>query len=120
MSVNATIQGVTKLVTALEKLEKEAKQRMRGALNRVAGEIFAESQRATPVDTGNLRASGRIDAATDENLTATISYGGTAAEYALAVHETHKSQSKFLEEPFRKNERRFREEMAAAAKSISE
>jgi hypothetical protein len=117
MSVNAVIEGVGKIQASLEKLEKEAKQEMLKTLNRVAGEIFAQSQRVVPVDTGNLRASGRVIAAKETNLTATLTYGGSAVTYAMAVHE---KRIKYLEEPFRRNERRFKEQMAAAAKRIGQ
>jgi hypothetical protein len=120
MSVNATLEGVGKIVQEFRKLEQAAKQRTVTAINRVAGEIFAQSQREVPVDTGNLRASGRITAANEQNLTSTLSYGGTAAEYALAVHERHATQSKYLEKPFRENQQRFREEMINAAKSVTD
>lgn len=54
------------------------------------------------------------------DLTATISYGGTAAKYALPVHERHASKSKFLEEPARDAEKtlltRIRREMEKAVR----
>ena len=78
------------------------------AVNDAAQEIHNESQRAVPVDTGNLRGSGRIEPAREgESPRAIIEYGGTAADYALAVHETHATSSKFLERPAREYARKF-------------
>lgn len=78
------------------------------ALFEVASEIFAESQRICPVDTGTLRASGTIDGPNPKlngQWEVTIGYGGPAADYALPVHErldlahSAPTQAKYLEKP---------------------
>lgn len=64
---------------------------------------MTEAKRRTPVDTGNLRASGTVtEQWSGREYTITLSFGGPAAPYALQVHENleafHKSgQAKFLE-----------------------
>lgn len=58
----------------------------RKAVNRVVRRTFTRSQVLAPVDTGNLRASGRMDLGRDRGL---LVIGGVeyTANYAAAVHE---------------------------------
>lgn len=58
----------------------------RKKVNRVIRRTYTRSQVLTPVDTGNLRASGRMDMARDRGA---LVIGGVTyqAEYAAAVHE---------------------------------
>lgn len=62
-----------------------------------------ESQRRTPVETGALRASHRVEVRRDgANIEGTISVGGPSAGYAVYVHENLEAfhpvgQAKFLE-----------------------
>lgn len=65
--------------------------------------IMAKSKRLVPVDTGTLRASGRVVA--EPSGGASCEYGGAAGSYAIYVHEDLEAhhpvgQAKFLEEPF--------------------
>jgi hypothetical protein len=99
--VSVRLEGAGRLTIKLRAMERKLPDEIAVAINHAAQEIHNESQRAVPVDTGNLRASARIDPATIDRLTAFITYGGTAAAYALAVHETHPTKSKFLERPAR-------------------
>jgi len=77
------------------------------ALYREAAIIFEQSQDEVPIDTGNLRGSGNLGlpSAQGDDIVVEISYGGAAADYALAVHEdmerTYRNgkKSKFLEDP---------------------
>lgn len=80
------------------------------AVHEAAEVLFAESQRLVPVDTGALKASGRVS---QDGLEATISYGSEdgagrngqdTAAYAVPQHERmdfeHETgQAKFLEVP---------------------
>lgn len=80
------------------------------ALYKEAAQAFAESQREVPVDTGNLRNSGKLSLPFIEggNMVVEISYGGAAADYAIFVHENleawHASgtKAKFLEDPVKR------------------
>ncbi|MDR9391968.1 MAG: hypothetical protein RI554_08055, partial [Trueperaceae bacterium] len=83
-------------------------------LNETGVRTFNESQRRVPVDTGNLKASGRLDAAAQDRLRVVLSYGGTAAQYAAAVHELHATNNKYLETPMRENASRFRRDLVRA------
>ncbi len=68
------------------------------ALYAGANDIFNESQRRTPVLTGALRGSGSLSQGGSQ---AEIKYGGTAAGYAIYVHEgtSRMAARKFLEGP---------------------
>jgi len=101
MRVMLALSGVRAVTAYFKNKEERVKAAVSGAVNEVAKEVFGESQRVVPVDTGNLRGSGRISPSTPETLVAELSYGGTASAYALVVHETHKSGSKYLEAPAR-------------------
>lgn len=66
---------------------------LRDQLNDAAQQVFSVSQRYVPVDTGYLKGSGHIEFANVRVLTSTVSYN---TDYALAVHETHRSKSGYL------------------------
>ena len=101
MRLSVVVKGLAAVTSAFQSREGNISAEIATALNQVGQEVFAESQRRVPVDTGNLRSSARIDAAKTDTPKVTISYGGTAAGYALVVHETHGSRSKYLESPAR-------------------
>lgn len=117
MKVAAKVLGLTQLVANAQKKNAAIRAKTAGALNTVAKEVFSESQRRVPVDTGNLRGSGRISAAKPDALVATLSYGGTASAYALIVHETHKTKSKYLEAPARERAKSLKDAVAVAVGS---
>ena len=114
-----TITNASAVIKQVERYRDKATARVAKAINDSAQEIHNESQRVVPVDTGNLRGSARIERASSDNLRATISYGGSAADYALAVHEAHPdgSKRKYLERPAREYATAFLE---AVASEISE
>jgi hypothetical protein len=74
------------------------------AVGAAAGLVFDASQKRVPVDTGKLKASGRVEV-DEENATATISYGKGLPDYrAVAEHEKTEykhehGQAKYLEGP---------------------
>lgn len=79
------------------------------ALRNEAQEAFAVSQDEVPVDTGALKASGRVRPEIGvyergNELSVELTYGGTAMEYAIIVHENLESfhphgKAKYLEDP---------------------
>ena len=79
------------------------------ALRNEAQEAFAESQMEVPVDTGALKASGRVrpEAGVFERgneVYVELTYGGTGTEYAIPVHESLEAnhphgKAKYLEDP---------------------
>lgn len=82
------------------------KQAARQAVNEFMQRVFEESQQLVPVDTGNLKDSGRIETRGDE---VSIVYD---APYAAVIHEGFRhdprtgklvkldTRTKYLEEPF--------------------
>jgi len=98
--------GLERVKQALTRRTVRVDANLRDVVNETAELIFNESQREVLVDTGNLKASGRLEYARGDNMTAEVTYGGTAAGYALIVHELHK---KYLEEPARAALARFEE-----------
>ena len=89
-------------------------------VNDTAQDVFNDSQRLVPVDTGNLKGSARLNPAkSGKKPSARVSYGGTAAAYAVIVHEIHASRSKYLEEPFRKHMKTLRERLRKAVRKAT-
>ena len=80
------------------------------ALYREGAIIFEESQDEVPLDTGNLRASGKLGLPKVEgkDVVVEISYGGAAADYAVIVHEDlemnfrNGKKAKYLEDPLKR------------------
>lgn len=99
--ITTQVLGLATLTANLVRRRERAEGAAVEALNKVGGEVFADSQRQVPVDTGNLKSSGRIEPATPREMAVTLSYGGTASAYAIIVHETHATKSKYLEQPAR-------------------
>lgn len=90
----------------LRRLALEARRAMGAALRAEAERIMAASKRLVPVDTGALRASGRVEGPVwgGETVSVGLLYGGPAAPYAVYVHENlaarHPTgQAKYLEQP---------------------
>jgi hypothetical protein len=95
------LRGLAVLAANAARKNAEIDDAVITAINQAAQDVHNESQRRVPVDTGNLKGSARVDPATKREAVATVSYGGTAAAYALPVHEMHASKSKYLEAPAR-------------------
>jgi hypothetical protein len=114
--VTARIIGMAALAARTREKTASIRASVATALNEVGVEVFDESQRRVPVDTGNLRGSGRITAATPTDEVVRLSYGGTASAYAVIVHETHRGQSKFLEGPARDAAVRLKDAVATAVR----
>lgn len=79
------------------------------ALRHEAQEAFANSQDEVPVDTGALKASGRVRPETGvfesgNEVYVELTYGGSATEYSIYVHENLEAnhphgKAKYLEDP---------------------
>lgn len=101
-------QQVPRTVDALER-----------ALFREGEEIMRKSKRITPVDTGNLRATGhvRLPERIGGTIVVRLGFGGPAAPYAVYVHEgTHLhftvGQAKYLQDPVKQARRGFTKRIA--------
>jgi hypothetical protein len=98
------------LLPQLENFRDRYRAAAEGALREEAEAILAEALRLCPVETGALRASGKIDGPTwsgGGDCTVPFSFGGGPVDYALLQHETpppiytHEppTRDKFLEIP---------------------
>jgi hypothetical protein len=76
-----------------------------------AHDILKDSQAEVPVDSGALKASGRVEVTSDG---AEVVYGGPGAPYAAVVHEVNPEHKKFLERPALEHERDVEATVAAA------
>lgn len=86
-------KGIEKMSGKLKKIAANHPDRVAAAL-RIEGElIMTDSKRNyVPVDLGVLRSSGHVGPVTrggkmGREMSITLSYGGAASAYALAVHE---------------------------------
>lgn len=88
MKIGVQLEGMDKLIKRMESL-RDGERILGQAMYAEATTILNESKRIVPVATGNLRASGRVEAPQTGNGRAVveITYGGAAAPYALIVHE---------------------------------
>ena len=96
--------GVATVTNAIRRRRQQLEENVVDTINETNERIYSESQRRVPVDTGNLKASGRMNPATVNAPVATTTYGGTAAAYALIVHEIHPTQNEYLLGPAREEQ----------------
>lgn len=87
-TVGITLRGMDKLIKVTERVDGGEKI-LAQAMYAEATVVLNESKKIVPVDTGNLRASGRVEKPVTGKGQASveITYGGIAAPYALIVHE---------------------------------
>ena len=87
-SVGVELRGLDKIIKITERIDGGEKI-LAQALYAEATTVLNESKKIVPVATGNLRASGRVERPVTGKGRAyvEITYGGTAAPYALIVHE---------------------------------
>jgi hypothetical protein len=80
------------MIAKLQKIAAKFPDRVAAALYQIAQQILTEAKRRCPVasDGGTLRASGMVSppVRSGRNISVTISFGGAANAYAIAVHET--------------------------------
>lgn len=90
--MNALLRGVKEMEAKLKQIARLFPDRVASAIYREAQIVMTESKRRCPVaaDGGTLRASGRVHepVRTGNRISVTMSYGGAASDYAIAVHET--------------------------------
>lgn len=109
MEMAITITGLEAVQARIAALGPQAVTALQSAMVQEAEAIMTESKRLVPVDTGALRASGHVADPTAQGQTVQVQmgYGGSAAPYAVLVHEMtqnkHRTptQAKYLETPFR-------------------
>lgn len=105
---NWTFTGIRQLELELKKQVRQIKNATSEGLSAAAQHLLNQSLPLVPVDTGRLRASGKVTEASP--LTKYVSYQAfdpnSGYEYAPIQHESlnykHKvGQAKYLEDPFR-------------------
>jgi len=98
--------GIDRLIRGLAVVGADAGKIAVQSLNAEAQLVFRDSQRQVPYRKGALRSSGRVEPATIDGSTISveITYGSTAAQYALFVHEipknyNHGKKDHYLSDP---------------------
>lgn len=83
------ITGVEQTLKAMGRASVEDAVRVDDGLKSCAGVVLRKSLTLAPIDTGDLRASGRVAGNGKRGLGAeyTVSYGGPLAPHAFVVHE---------------------------------
>lgn len=86
------MKGVSEMKAAVQAIAKKFPDRVAAALYTEAQIVMTESKRRCPVakDGGVLRASGMVATpvrSAARGISVTLSYGGAASAYAIAVHE---------------------------------
>jgi hypothetical protein len=104
MKISMRMLGAQKVARAIRNRQERLEENLVQVVNDANERIFSESQRRVPVDTGNLKASGRMTPARAGSPTASTTYGGTAAAYAAIVHEIHPTKNNYLVGPAREIE----------------
>lgn len=97
--ITVTIDGVSKVSSSLAKFAADADRKKKKGLYRQGQKTLTKAVTYTPLETGALRASGKLEFEGDVLV---ISFGGPAAPYAIYVHEILSNvhpygQAKFLE-----------------------
>lgn len=86
------VRGIAQMRSTLRKIAEQYPKKVAAALYVEASIEMAEAKRRTPVaavNGGTLRASGLVSEPIieGENISVTMSFGGAAQDYCLAVHE---------------------------------
>lgn len=101
-AVRFKLEGVTQALNDLGELEQKAKAQLRTTLIRELRIWLQDAKMLTPVDTGALQLSGRLNVGSQDEKNFAIVFGmvtrkGKFVDYAEHIHETHPTGSKFLE-----------------------
>lgn len=85
------MRGVEEMISTLKRIQAKFPDKVGAALYEIAQRILTEAKRRCPVDSdgGTLRASGTVSKPirVGKSISVTISFGGGAMAYAIAVHE---------------------------------
>ena len=107
----ARVTGAREASSELLRLARRSPKAMERAMYKYGNEEMTEAKRLTPVEFGDLRDSGVVDAPewVGEVLAMELGFGGAAEAYAAAVHEDMEAyhehgQAKFLEAPLNASE----------------
>lgn len=116
MDFSFELEGADSLARLFTKVSEVGQTNaLKEAMYAEAATVLEESKRIVPVDLGDLKRSGTVEAPTvsGDQIEVAITYGGEASEYALIVHEDmnarHKDgqSAKYLEKPFMAHQDKF-------------
>lgn len=120
-SVN--LDGLDKLIKTLEKRfgPRPVRKALTRSLVEEAEDLIGAAKLVVPVDTGNLRDTGivlppKLNGGIECGFGGTAKGSGAEVGYALTVHETHKTKSKYLERPFNQMLKGFEDRVARSLK----
>jgi len=81
MAISSVLKNFDKLIDNIEKRTKKA-------IYECSADLLSESNRETPIDSGDLRKSGKVTIAEDsKGPVGKVSYGDATVDYAAKVHE---------------------------------
>ena len=102
-SVRIDLKGQQELIRKLQSLGRRVIPVVGKALNQEHEQIMtrATDKDVVPVDTGALKNTGIVlpPKTVGTVVVSEGGFGGAAVDYAVIVHETHKTRSKFYERP---------------------
>lgn len=106
--VKISIEGIDEVLANLKKVSRNAEEQVINAVDEELKTLIQMSKSKTPVKTGRLKEStrkvktkvGPRGNVQFQVLVGGIKVRGIMVDYALHVHETHKSMSKFLSTAF--------------------
>lgn len=116
--IQVTMDGIDAVVARMERMPENVRLSALRAAYYQSQRTLTKAKGYTPVDTGKLRSSGRVEIG--EYIE--IIFGGGGVDYAVKVHEDmsvrHKTgQAKFLERAVKEDSNAF---LAIVAKAIGE
>ena len=118
MAAHYGLQGLQKTLLNVNKQTSKIKNKTKEGMISAGLHIEAEAKRNTPIDTGNLRASGYTTWDTAPGSALAVEIGFTA-HYAIHVHEIKKNYHggdwKFLERAIAENEGEILQEIVSRA-----
>jgi hypothetical protein len=89
MRLGVKMHGLNQLSRMYARVGTGGQRALTQAVFMEANDVLNESKKIVPVDTGNLKGSGRVEppVVSGSGVSVEVTYGGAAAPYALYVHE---------------------------------
>ncbi len=116
------MKGQAKFAANLGKAMDRYKKALAAGVYGECGNIVADSVEAAPVDTASLRRSHYVAEPdiSGSSVSCEFGCGGIDEQYALKVHETHKSKAKFLQNSMNNAKAGAKQNVTAIAKHAFE